>query len=165
LTVPEKGQELMLVPQERSSPEKEISHVDISFRSKNENKILYGDIHSPRENVPAKPLSIISESDSAFESEEPSADEGLYASEDNLFDDSQTPTATPRQRSRLLSHPKPPGPLGAVELKPYRHQVGGHTTVFRFSRRAVCKQLNNRENEFYERIERRHPDMLIFLPK
>ncbi|CAG8232282.1 unnamed protein product [Penicillium salamii] len=167
LTVPEKGQELMLVPQERNShsPEKEISHVDISLRSKNENKILYGDIHSPRESVPEKPLSTISEIswDSAHESEPGYESHDL--SEDGLFDDSKTPTATPTQRPRILSHPKPPGPLGAVELKPYRHQVGGHTTVFRFSRRAVCKQLNNRENEFYERIERRHPEMLVFLPK
>ena len=168
LTVPEKGQELMLVPQERNSPEKEISHVDISLRSKNESKILYGDIHSPRENVPEKPLSTISELsyDSAHESEAPSADESQYSAEDDhLIDESATPTATPKQHSRLLSRPKTPGPLGAVELKPYRHQVGGHTTVFRFSRRAVCKQLNNRENEFYERIEQRHPDMLVFLPK
>jgi hypothetical protein len=166
LSAAEKGHELMLVPSERShSPEKEISHVDISFRSKNESKILSGDIHSPRENVPDKPLSTISEySDSIYESEveAQSADESLQSA-----DETETPTATPTQRSRLLSRPKrpPPGPLGAVELKPYRHQVGGHTTVFRFSRRAVCKQLNNRENEFYERIELRHPDMLVFLPK
>ncbi|CAI7608025.1 unnamed protein product [Penicillium discolor] len=162
----EKGHELMLVPQECSdSPEKEISHVDISFRSKNESKILYGDIHSPRENLPQKPLSTISESgDSIYDSEFElqSADESIQS-----VDEVETPTATPTQRSQLLSRPQPPppGPLGAVELKPYRHQVGGHTTVFRFSRRAVCKQLNNRENEFYERIERRHPDMLVFLPK
>ncbi|KAJ5339663.1 hypothetical protein N7452_006391 [Penicillium brevicompactum] len=167
LTVPEQCQELMLIPQERNSqsPEKEISHVDISLRSKNENKILYGDIHSPRENLPEKPLSTISEIswDSAHESE---ADyESHEMSEDGMFDDSKTPTATPRQRPRLLSQPKSTGLLGAVELKPYRHQVGGHTTVFRFSRRAVCKQLNNRENEFYERIEQRHPEMLVFLPK
>lgn len=166
LSAAEKGHELMLVPQERSdSPEKEISHVDISFRSKNESKILYGDIHSPRENVPDKPLSTISEySDSIYDSEvePPSADESIQSA-----DEVETPTATPTQRSRILSRPQPPppGPLGAVELKPYRHQVGGHTTVFRFSRRAVCKQLNNRENEFYERIEMRHPDMLVFLPK
>jgi inositol-hexakisphosphate kinase len=169
LTVPEKGHELMLVPQERNSPEKEISHVDISLRSKNESKILYGDIHSPRENLPEKPLSTISETsyDSAHESEPLSADEYQdSATEDgHLTDEAETPTATPKQRPRILSHHKPPGPLGAVELKPYRHQVGGHTTVFRFSRRAVCKQLNNRENEFYERIELRHPDMLVFLPK
>jgi inositol-hexakisphosphate kinase len=56
-------------------------------------------------------------------------------------------------------------PLEAIELIPYRHQVGGHTTLWRFSKRAVCKQLNNRENEFYEKIERYHPLLLKFLPK
>ncbi|KAK0388191.1 hypothetical protein NLU13_4436 [Sarocladium strictum] len=55
--------------------------------------------------------------------------------------------------------------LEAIELKPYKHQVGGHTTLWRFSRRAVCKQLNNRENEFYEIIERYHRDLLSFLPR
>ena len=58
-----------------------------------------------------------------------------------------------------------PEPLEAIELIPYRHQVGGHTTLWRFSRRAVCKQLNNRENEFYETIERYHRDLLPFLPR
>lgn len=56
-------------------------------------------------------------------------------------------------------------PVKAIELIPYRHQVGGHTTMWRFSRRAVCKQLNNRENEFYEKIERYHPQLLKFLPR
>ncbi|KAJ8124566.1 hypothetical protein O1611_g9074 [Lasiodiplodia mahajangana] len=56
-------------------------------------------------------------------------------------------------------------PLEAIELIPYKHQVGGHTTIWRFSKRAVCKQLNNRENEFYENIERYHPDLLPFLPR
>lgn len=56
-------------------------------------------------------------------------------------------------------------PLEAIELIPYKHQVGGHTTLWRFSRRAVCKQLNNRENEFYETIERYHRDLLPFLPR
>lgn len=60
---------------------------------------------------------------------------------------------------------EPQVPLGAVELKPYNHQVGGHTALFRFSRRAVCKSLSNRENEFYEAIETRHPSLLKFLPK
>ncbi|KAI5804109.1 hypothetical protein DFH27DRAFT_610143 [Peziza echinospora] len=55
----------------------------------------------------------------------------------------------------------PEVPLGAVELKPYNHQVGGHTALFRFSRRAVCKSLSNRENEFYEAIEKRHPSLYI----
>jgi inositol-hexakisphosphate kinase len=56
-------------------------------------------------------------------------------------------------------------PLGAVELKPYKHQVGGHTALFRFSKKAVCKSLSNRENEFYEAIETRHPELLRFLPR
>ncbi|KAF5024251.1 hypothetical protein F66182_3683 [Fusarium sp. NRRL 66182] len=59
----------------------------------------------------------------------------------------------------------PQEPLQAIELIPYKHQVGGHTTLWRFSRRAVCKQLNNRENEFYETIERYHRDLLPFLPR
>ncbi|KAF8252845.1 SAICAR synthase-like protein [Wilcoxina mikolae CBS 423.85] len=56
-------------------------------------------------------------------------------------------------------------PRGAVELKPYRHQVGGHTALFRFSQKAVCKSLSNSENEFYEAIETRHPELLQFLPR
>ena len=75
-----------------------------------------------------------------------------------------TPTATPTARKYLQQHSQPT-PRGAVELKPYKHQVGGHTKVFRFSKQAICKQLNNRENVFYEVIERRHPELLRFLPK
>jgi len=56
-------------------------------------------------------------------------------------------------------------PLDTVELKPYNHQVGGHTALYRFSKRAICKSLNNRENEFYEAIERTHVDMLKFMPR
>lgn len=177
LSTADQGHDLIMVPQERTeSPDQEISHVDISFRSKNESKILHGDIpdlRSPTEGVPEKHLSTISERsyDSTGDSEFISADESSRSVQDDssFSDDAEvTPTATPTQRSRHLSKrksKKAAGPLGAVELKPYRHQVGGHTTVFRFSRRAVCKQLNNRENEFYERIERRHPDMLMFLPR
>ncbi|KAI0542099.1 hypothetical protein GGR58DRAFT_453970, partial [Xylaria digitata] len=78
---------------------------------------------------------------------------------------------TPRPVSRYhedLVHEHQPGPkvpLEAIELIPYKHQVGGHTTIWRFSKRAVCKQLNNRENEFYEKIERYHRDLLPFLPR
>ncbi|KAJ5599507.1 Inositol hexaphosphate kinase KCS1 [Penicillium hetheringtonii] len=171
----DKGHELMLIPQERSTTsQQEVGHVDISFRSKNESKILHGDIsglRSPADGIPEMSLSTISEhshgNDSSVDTEPPSADESVQSmfDESSLTDDADTPTATPIQKSRLATKRKTTGPLGAVELKPYRHQVGGHTTVFRFSRRAVCKQLNNRENEFYERIERRHPDMLVFLPR
>ena len=75
-----------------------------------------------------------------------------------------TPTATPTNHRYLHLHSRN-APLGAVELKPYKHQVGGHTKVFSFSKQAICKQLNNRENVFYEVIERCHPELLKFLPK
>jgi hypothetical protein len=61
--------------------------------------------------------------------------------------------------------PAPKTPLEAIELIPYKHQVGGHTTLWRFSKRAVCKQLNNRENEFYEIVEHYHPELLKFMPR
>ncbi|KKA28733.1 hypothetical protein TD95_005239 [Thielaviopsis punctulata] len=74
--------------------------------------------------------------------------------------------------SQLTEEPKdispvPQEPIArqAIELIPYKHQVGGHTTLWRFSKRAVCKQLNNRENEFYEEVERYHRDLLPFLPR
>ncbi|KAI9054567.1 hypothetical protein LZ554_001720 [Drepanopeziza brunnea f. sp. 'monogermtubi'] len=76
---------------------------------------------------------------------------------------SQVPTAA---NQRLHDHQqKPKQPLETIELIPYRHQVGGHTTMWRFSRRAVCKQLNNQENKFYETVESHHPELLKFLPR
>ena len=76
-----------------------------------------------------------------------------------------TPTATPKPQDYQARPHSHRAPLGAVELKPYKHQVGGHTKVFSFSKQAICKQLNNRENEFYEVIERRNPELLKFMPR
>lgn len=53
----------------------------------------------------------------------------------------------------------------AVELRPFKNKVGGHTAIFRFSRKAVCKALMNRENLWYEAVELRHPELLRFMPK
>lgn len=53
----------------------------------------------------------------------------------------------------------------AVELTPFKHKVGGHTAIFRFSRRAVCKALMKRENVWYESIETHHEELLKFMPK
>lgn len=53
----------------------------------------------------------------------------------------------------------------AVELTPFKFKVGGHTAIFRFSHRAVCKALVNKENSWYEIIERDHADILKFMPK
>jgi inositol-hexakisphosphate kinase len=95
--------------------------------------------------------------------------------ESSVTDDPEiTPTDTPKgehfmsknQTEHLHRHQQAvETPLDAIELIPYRHQVGGHTTMWRFSKRAVCKQLNNRENEFYEKVERYHPKLLTFMPR
>lgn len=143
-------------------------HVDISLHSKTDDSILHGD-YQPLSDAEERAFATVSEysQETASESE---AESTLSTLDEisSLTDDAEhlalTPTQAQRQYRHRRKHTKG-GLVGAVELKPYRHQVGGHTTVFRFSRRAVCKQLNNRENEFYERIERRHPEMLVFLPR
>ncbi|OAP64910.1 hypothetical protein AYL99_00882 [Fonsecaea erecta] len=146
-------------------------HIDISVVSQNEKRMFHGNYRpldevagerqvpalSPLEEAPS--TAIVSTSESEIES-------GDDISRQSQADDMST---TPTQRSTLSRRPTdiqaPPRTKGKVVLEPYKHQVGGHSTIFRFSRRAVCKQLNNRENEFYERIEQRHPDMLKFLPR
>ncbi|KAI1915171.1 inositol polyphosphate kinase kcs1 [Ophidiomyces ophidiicola] len=160
------------------SPETDVSnHVDIALRSRDDKKILLGEIRPPIHDDNHSLTSVSEfEMDSISESEPFSADESALSSKEDdssLTDDTSTTPKTALLADKRTAHLRKhtqhtqpaPAPLGAVELKPYRHQVGGHTTVFRFSRRAVCKQLNNRENQFYERIERRHPEMLIFLAK
>jgi len=46
----------------------------------------------------------------------------------------------------------------SVALKPYSHQVGGHSALFKFSRHAVCKPLVEKENAFYQDIEINRPE-------
>lgn len=154
-------------------------HVDISLRSMGEKFNLHGDLEStkaPRSEVSDKGLAAISElgPSSASESEPESGDEvarSAYDEDSGLTDDAETtPTATPTLGPRLKRRRESVTASslslnGSVQLKPYKDQVGGHSQVFGFSHQAVCKQLNNRENEFYERIERRHPEMLKFLPR
>lgn len=159
------------------SEEEKAEEVDIALQVHNKNRYLHGDIQKARSSSGEHDHDGHSETgfSSASDSEYESLDEtkGSTVFEDSsLTDDAEaTPRASPKTRqSYLLSrsqkaHRGPKTPLGAVELKPYNHQVGGHTTVFRFSKRAVCKQLTNRENEFYEVIERQHPDLLKFLPR
>ena len=146
-------------------------HVDISLQSKNEKSVFHGDYQPPADSVDegGEKLSPIQEG--ATETVSSASEYETEATDDEagLPDVETTPTATPvqkgtlsKQRKRITSAPEP---KPAVVLQPYSHQVGGHSTVFQFSRQAVCKKLNNRENEFYERVEQRHPDMLRFLPK
>ena len=148
--------------------------VDIALQSQNESKYLHGDFQKTRMPLEDRYVSALgSGTSSASDSEYDSLDEAaqsMNGEDSSATDDGETtPTATPKARSPFLRSPRghrvPTAPLGAVELKPYNHQVGGHTTVFRFSKRAVCKQLSNRENEFYEVVERRHPKLLRFLPR
>lgn len=53
----------------------------------------------------------------------------------------------------------------SVQLQPFANKVGGHTEIFKFSERAVCKALVNRENSWYENIELNHKSLLQFMPR
>ena len=157
----------------KEEPVKTRQEVEISLQSQDTNQCLHGDIQATN-SIPqddSKSLaSATTDATTSAESEYESLAESSYSlndDESSATDDlGTTPTATPRKHEKKsIASAQPPAPLGAVELKPYDHQVGGHTTVYRFSRRAVCKQLNNRENEFYETVERQHPELLEFLPR
>ncbi|KAL8993285.1 MAG: hypothetical protein Q9169_006458 [Polycauliona sp. 2 TL-2023] len=148
--------------------------VDIALQSQNQHRYLHGDLPKTKTSQDDAP-SVYSGLSSASESEYESLDESgrsTSGDEANLRDDAElTPRASPgalpsflrsKPRKRLT---RSAAPFGAVELKPYNHQVGGHSTVYKFSKRAVCKPLSNRENEFYEVIENQHPELLKFLPR
>ncbi|KAL9578219.1 MAG: hypothetical protein Q9212_005854 [Teloschistes hypoglaucus] len=146
--------------------------VDIALQSQNKQRYLHGDL--PKTSASSDDTLAF---DSASESDYESLDEGWRSTSGDErpsvgdSDDGTTPKASPgtlptflrsrsrRRRGRLAA------PFGVVELKPYTHQVGGHSTVYKFSKRAVCKPLSNRENEFYEVLEHDHPELLKFLPK
>ena len=145
-----------------------IEDMDITLKLEDQSRHLHGDLQKVKavvnETVQTKHMQPVLGSTSST-----SGSDYDYSS---LTEDSETtPTATPNQKSTTQQtkpskkHRPAPSPLGAVELKPYNHQVGGHTTVFRFSKRAICKKLSNRENEFYEVVERLHPELLKFLPR
>lgn len=54
--------------------------------------------------------------------------------------------------------------IKGIPLLPFTNQVGGHTSFFRFSKRAICKPANERkEQEFYMYLEGTHPELLPFL--
>ncbi|MCJ1357706.1 MAG: hypothetical protein MMC33_007702 [Icmadophila ericetorum] len=145
--------------------------VTLTLQSRDESQYLHGDL--PQDSEPtvteesSRPLdnTASSVSDTEYESWDETTRSGVE--ESGVTDDGETtPTSTPNPFGEMRhTRKRSATPLGAVELKPYKHQVGGHTTVFRFSKRAVCKQLTNRENEFYEVVERRHRELLKFLPR
>ncbi|KAG8527804.1 uncharacterized protein KY384_007958 [Bacidia gigantensis] len=146
-------------------PETASQDVDIHLQSRDQSRYLHGDLQQARQSsgdiVDYKQW--VESGTSASESETES--QGSTSQTDEF---QSTPRASPTSKISFLHAKKkerPAAPLGAVELKPYNHQVGGHTTVFRFSKRAVCKQLTSRENRFYELVEKHHPELLKFLPK
>ena len=168
------------LPEPALSPldrESNAEDVDIALHVHNKNRYFHGDLSKAQPSPMEAEIRQIYESgfSSASESEYESQDEHRTAGtreDSSLTDDGEiTPRASPNtKKSYLASRSRkgrrgPTTPLGAVELKPFNHQVGGHTNLFRFSKRAVCKQLSNRENEFYEVVERQHPELLKFLPK
>ncbi|KAI9507704.1 SAICAR synthase-like protein [Russula earlei] len=55
--------------------------------------------------------------------------------------------------------------LPHIPLRPFRNQVGGHNSIYKFTKRAVCKPLVSRENLFYEAVEREAPPLLDFIPR
>lgn len=149
-------------------------HIDISVHSKHGKSVFHGDYYHDDEEkeerlsakrVPSLENQLPPAALSASESEPESGDEVGYLSQTD--DGEITPTATPRAPSSLLGRKKSKleGPKGAVVLQPYSDQVGGHSQIYALTKRAIMKQLNNRENEFYELIEVNHPDMLKFLPR
>ena len=137
--------------------------VDIALESQKLNRYLHGAL--PKKQAPYDEATI----DRALDAGASSASESEYSS---FTDGERTPKATPSAAKSTFLHSKHrkgrrprAAPLEAVELKPFKHQVGGHSTVFRFSKKAVCKQLSNKENEFYEIVEHSHPELLRFMPR
>ena len=137
--------------------------VDIALESQKLNRYLHGAI--PKKQAPCDEAT----NDRAVDTGASSASESEYSS---FTDGERTPKATPSAAKSAFLHSKHrkgrrprAAPLEAVELKPFKHQVGGHSTVFRFSKKAVCKQLSNKENEFYEIVEHSHPELLRFMPR
>ncbi|RCH86999.1 hypothetical protein CU098_005943 [Rhizopus stolonifer] len=50
----------------------------------------------------------------------------------------------------------------SLPLLPFKNQVGGHASFFRFSKRAICKPVSQSEQDFYEHIDTGHHELLPF---
>jgi len=82
--------------------------------------------------------------------------------EDFLEDDEEDDVTNDDEINSFFNDPSSPSSL---RLTPFANQVGGHTSFFRFSKKAVCKPLTHREHQFYEILEILHPDLLPFVPQ
>ncbi|KAL8940072.1 MAG: hypothetical protein Q9216_003010 [Gyalolechia sp. 2 TL-2023] len=157
----------------KDDDETALEEVDIALQSQNKQRYLHGDLPKTilHEDVSALESGVSSASESDYESLDEGARSTSGDEADFTADSETTPKASPGTGPSILRSKARKGlirstaPFGAVELKPYTHQVGGHNTVYKFSKRAVCKPLSNRENEFYEVIEYQHPELLKFLPR
>lgn len=135
--------------------DKEDRGIELSLQSEDESHYLHGDLpgltkKSSKESDDQRLQSegFVSGTDSEWE-----------LSEDEHNEQGQAP------KSRTSSDHADSPFSSAIELKPFSHQVGGHAAVYRVSRKAICKKVNNRENKFYETVERYHPDFLSYMPR
>ncbi|XP_032827298.2 inositol hexakisphosphate kinase 1-like isoform X2 [Petromyzon marinus] len=65
----------------------------------------------------------------------------------------------------LALDPFVPGPAAGrrgVQLEPFVHQVGGHTSMLRYDEHTICKPLISREHRFYQSLPQ---DMRQFTPQ
>jgi len=100
------------------------------------------------------------------------SDSGVSSASDSEYsctDAETTPKATPASRGKFLGSRARRGrrpqtvPVPTIELLPFKHQVGGHTILYKFHKKGVTKPLTNEENKFYELIEQAHPELLEFM--
>lgn len=100
------------------------------------------------------------------------SDSGVSSASDSEYsctDTETTPKATPAARGKFLGSRARRGrrpqtvPVPTIELLPFKHQVGGHTILYKFHKKGVTKPLTNEENKFYELVEQAHPELLEFL--
>ncbi|KAI9287835.1 hypothetical protein BC943DRAFT_358335 [Umbelopsis sp. AD052] len=53
----------------------------------------------------------------------------------------------------------------SIPLLPFDNQVGGHASIFRFSKRAICKVATPAERKFYEHLASDHHLLIPFTPQ
>ncbi|CAO3613418.1 unnamed protein product [Cunninghamella blakesleeana] len=51
----------------------------------------------------------------------------------------------------------------SLPLLPFDNQVGGHASLFRFSKRTICKPVTKKEQLFYEHLEVHQPNLLQYM--
>lgn len=137
------------------------NEIELSIKSEDETQHLHGDLAPLSKTWSGQDDVAQGSYSSAFSASEtePEPSDSEDASD---FWDRATGTDTPRPTD--TKRPTPLAPQ-AIDLNPFNHQVGGHTALYRISRHAVCKKLNNRENKFYETVEQYHAEVLDFMPR